>query len=27
LIISCLVVARFRRGVKPRTPALSPQSA
>lgn len=27
LIISCLVVARFRRGVKPRAPALSPQSA
>ena len=27
LIISCVVVARFRRGVKPRTQALSPQSA
>ena len=27
LIISCLVVARFRRGLKPRAPALSPQSA
>ncbi|WP_223483581.1 MFS transporter [Pseudomonas sp. A-RE-19] len=26
LIISCLVVARFRRGVKPAEPAMSPQS-
>ncbi len=27
LVISCLVVARFRRGVKPSGPAMSPQSA